>query len=120
MPCAASACNSSQKSRSALGSTPAVGSSSNSKAGECKRHAARARGCLHTPGKLIAALGESHVCERLVDMTPALAHAIHAGDEVQVLAQGQIFPEGKPLRHVADVALDLLGLAERSEERRVG
>ena len=63
-------------------------------------------------GKVVAAFGELEAGERLVDVAPALGHAVHAGDEVQVLAQGQILPERKPLRHVADVTLDLFGLAQ--------
>ena len=37
--------------------------------------------------------------------------AVHARDEAQVLADRQVLPEREALRHVADVALDRLGLA---------
>ena len=37
----------------------------------------------------------------------AVVHAVHAGDEIQVLADGQVFVEAEALRHVADLALDL-------------
>jgi hypothetical protein len=33
-------------------------------------------------------------------------HAVHARDEVEVLADGEVFPERETLRHVADFALD--------------
>ena len=32
----------------------------------------------------------------------AVAHADHPGDEVEVLADGQVFPEREALRHVAE------------------
>ena len=43
---------------------------------------------------------------------PALGHAVHAGDEVEVLADGEVFPQGEALRHVADFALDRRGVAD--------
>src|SRR5258706_6002025 len=42
----------------------------------------------------------------------AVRHAVHAGDEAKVLADGEVDPEREGLRHVADVALDLLALAD--------
>jgi hypothetical protein len=49
--------------------------------------------------------------ERTVDGFAPVAHLIHTRDEVEILADGQVFPIRKPLRHIADVALDLRGLA---------
>src|SRR5207247_745364 len=62
-------------------------------------------------GELVRALRQSQVRERLLDLLVAVGHAIHACDEAQVLANGEILPERKALRHIADVALDLFGLA---------
>ena len=115
MPRAASACSSSQKSRRAFGSTPAVGSSSSSSCGSCNRHAASASRCFQPPdsepASWFARRRESQLSERLVDARRAVGHAVHARDKAQVLADRQVFPERKTLRHVADVALDLPGLA---------
>src|SRR5438552_2073316 len=62
--------------------------------------------------KLIAAGGESEMRNRCVDMLFAVAHAVHASDEIQIFANRQVFPERKALGHVAHVALDFLGLAQ--------
>ena len=61
-------------------------------------------------GELVPTLRQSEVRERLLDLLLPVGHAIHACDEAQVLANGEILPERKALRHIADVALDLLGL----------
>src|SRR5204863_1126843 len=45
-------------------------------------------------------------------MLRAIAHAVHARDEVQIFADRQVFPERKPLRHVTDMALDFLGFPQ--------
>ena len=114
MPRAASACSSSQKSRRAPGSTPAVGSSSSSSSGWCSMQAASARRCFQPPDSDPAScvarpprprpsIARSTACA-------ALRHAVDAGDEVEVLADRQVFPEREALRHVADAALDLAAL----------
>ena len=41
-----------------------------------------------------------------------LRHAIDARDEFEILADRQILIEAEALRHVADIALDLVGLGE--------
>ena len=62
-------------------------------------------------GELIATLRQPEVLQRLLDLLAPVGHTVHARDEAQVLADGEVFPERKALRHVADVALDLSGLA---------
>ena len=42
----------------------------------------------------------------------AIRHPVHARNEAQILANGQIFPERETLRHVPDLALDRLGFAD--------
>src|SRR6185436_6401297 len=37
-------------------------------------------------------------------------HAVHAADELQVLAHGHVLVEAEALGHIADAALDLPGL----------
>ncbi len=41
---------------------------------------------------------------------PWIGDAVHAGHELQILADGEILIEAEALGHVADVALDLVGL----------
>jgi hypothetical protein len=59
------------------------------------------------PGELLRACGEPELLERLLDRLLAIWHFVDARDEVQVLADREVVPEGEALRHVADVALDL-------------
>ncbi len=47
--------------------------------------------------------------QRLRHPPRAVAHAVDAGDEEQVLLDGQVLVEREPLRHVAGEALDLAG-----------
>ena len=37
---------------------------------------------------------------------PAIFHAVHARDEIEILFNAQILPETEPLRHVTDFAFD--------------
>ena len=85
---------SSQKSRRALGSTPAVGSSSSSNCGSCSRHAASASRCFQPPdsepASCFCAVGEAEVGQRLVDPLLAPVEPVHARDEIEVLADRQV------------------------------
>ena len=45
----------------------------------------------------------------------AVRHAVHPRHEIEVLADGEVFPQRKALRHVADLALDRVGLADHVE-----
>jgi hypothetical protein len=40
---------------------------------------------------------------------------VHGGNEIEVLVDREVFVEGKPLRHVTDAALELLGLLGNPE-----
>ncbi len=62
-------------------------------------------------GELVPTLRQPEVHKRLLDLLLPVGHAVHACDEAQVLANGEILPERETLRHVAGVTLDLLGLA---------
>ena len=110
MPSAASSWISSQKSRRAFGSTPAVGSSSSSSCGECSMHAASAKPLLPSArqraGQLRAARGQAEAVERRVDRLLAVGNAVHPRDEVEVLLDRQVLVQAEALRHVADLALD--------------
>ena len=61
--------------------------------------------------ELVCTGHQSDVGQRLLNASAAILHAVHARDEVEVLANREIFPERKPLRHVTDFAFDRLGLA---------
>src|SRR6185503_19734972 len=52
------------------------------------------------------------VLQRLPHRALAVGQAVHARDELEVLAQRQVFPEREALGHVADLALDLRGLPD--------
>ena len=61
-------------------------------------------------GKLIGAGGKPEPADRLARRLARIGHAIDAGDEFEILANGQIGVEAEALRHVADIALDRVGL----------
>ena len=111
MPVAAYAWSSSQNSRRASGSTPAVGSSSSRSCGSCSRQAASARRCFQPPDSVPASCSprarEAQPVERRVDARGAVGHPVHPRDEREVLADREVVPEREPLRHVARAALDL-------------
>ena len=115
MPCAARRCSSSQNSRRALGSTPAVGSSSSSSRGRCSMQHASASRCFHPPESVPVSWSARPVRPRsssaAVDGGAPVGHRVDARGEVEVLADREVVPEREPLRHVADVALDRRGLA---------
>src|SRR5208282_3009911 len=56
-------------------------------------------------------LRQTKLLERPLDLCACANHAVHARDEAEILPNREIVPERKALRHVADVAFDLLGLA---------
>src|SRR2546430_1372148 len=62
-------------------------------------------------GALVPTLRQPQLRERLLDLLVRVCHGVHAGDEAQVLANGEILPEREALRHIAGMALDLFGLA---------
>ena len=57
--------------------------------------------------ELLPAIRQSKSLEAFLDRLPALGHPIDAGDEVEVLLDGQVFVEAEALGHVTDLALDL-------------
>ena len=66
-------------------------------------------------GELLRAIGETELREGRFDAGPDIVHRVHPRDEAQVLADRQVLPQREALRHVADVALDRLGLAQDVE-----
>ena len=129
MPSAASLWISPQNSRRALGSTPAVGSSSSSSSGLGRMQAPSARRCFQPPDSVPAswrlAAHEPEPLDRRARLLLGLREAVDAGDELQVLLDRQVLVEAEALRHVADVALDLVALgqdvvAERRAPAAVG
>jgi hypothetical protein len=62
--------------------------------------------------ELIGAIGQSKLAERSVDPRRNVVHPVHSRNEVQILANGEILPQRKSLRHVTDVALDLPRFAQ--------
>ena len=114
MPSAASLWISSQNSRRALGSTPAVGSSSSSRSGLGRMQAPSARRCFQPPDSVPASCF-SRPCRPSRSMAArasrrGIGQAVDAGDELQVLLDRQVLVQAEALRHVADVALDLVAL----------
>src|SRR3970040_217253 len=63
-------------------------------------------------GKLILSFQKMQVLQSCFNGALAVLHALHARDELQVLAYGEVFPQREALRHVADLALDGRGLAQ--------
>ena len=114
-PSAASAWISFQKSRRALGSTPAVGSSSSSSCGLGKRAGAERQPLLPAAGKLagelLLAAFQAEPLDHVARGAARVAHAVEPRDEFQVLAHRKILIQAEALRHVADLALDLVGVA---------
>src|SRR5262245_66549882 len=60
---------------------------------------------------LFLAAGQAETLDRRTRSRNRLGKPVDAADEFQVLAYGQILIKAEPLRHVADLALDLVGLA---------
>ena len=123
MPSAASLWISPQNSRRALGSTPAVGSSSSSSSGLGRMQAPSARRCFQPPGQLAGQLPLAALKPQPLDggarLLGRIGEPVHARHELQVLQDREVLVEAEALRHVADVALDLLALrADVVAERR--
>ena len=55
---------------------------------------------------------EAEPVERRIDLRPRSAMPYIRATKSQILADGQVLVEAEPLRHVADVPLDRLGLAD--------
>src|SRR6202521_2993030 len=80
-------------------------------------HAGRAREPLlpaagELAGELILTILKAEPREGGVDFLPALRDLIDAGDEFQIFADREIFPEAEALGHVADDAFDAVGLPD--------
>ena len=112
-PSAASAWISFQNSRRALGSTPAVGSSSSRSCGLGSVQAPSASRCFQPPDSSPASCSSRPASPSRSIIARAAAHGVgdpvEARDEFQVLAHREILVEAEALRHVADMALDLVG-----------
>src|SRR5207248_3720464 len=63
-------------------------------------------------GELVPPFLQPQVLQGRRDCLFAIAHAVHARDELQVLADREVLPEREALRHVADLALDRRRLAD--------
>ena len=62
-------------------------------------------------GELSVATLQPQALDHLARGAAGVGHAIEPGDEFQILAHRQILVQRKALRHVADLALDLVGVA---------
>src|SRR5207244_1340295 len=62
-------------------------------------------------GDLILSLVQIYFFENILNSNLPVLHSVHPGDEIQVLADRQVFPEREALRHVAHFALDRGSLA---------
>ena len=62
------------------------------------------------PGDLVLAAGETEMLDHLARRIDRLRQAIDARDKLQVLLHRKVLVEAEALRHIADLALDLLGL----------
>src|SRR5881227_817038 len=56
--------------------------------------------------ELFSAFGQAQFLDAFLHSLPAIFHAVHARDEIEILFNAQILPETKPLRHITDFALD--------------
>ncbi len=63
-----------------------------------------------SPASWFARLVRPRSASGLAYDVAAVWDVVNAGDEVEVLGDGEVIPEGKSLRHVADVALDVCAL----------
>src|SRR5947207_10562990 len=58
--------------------------------------------------ELFFAFGQTEFPDTFLHSLPAIFHAVHARDEIEVFFNAQILPETKPLRHITDFAFDYL------------
>src|SRR5579872_2056220 len=65
--------------------------------------------------QLVAPIEKPHSRHDIVDGDAAIFHLIDAGDEIEVLEDGEILVEAEFLRHIADVAADERRLADNVE-----
>ena len=65
-------------------------------------------------GELLLAAGQPEPLDRLARGAARIGHAIDARDEFQILADREVLVEAEALRHVADLALDLVGSVRMS------
>src|ERR1039457_5638717 len=103
-----------QKARRARGSTPEVGSSRKRMSGSCMMAAPKATRCFQPPGRLPViwfCFPSSPEGEDPLDFLFALLlrDPVDAGEEVEVLADGQIVVEGELLRHVTYALTNCFG-----------
>src|SRR4051794_10951583 len=62
-------------------------------------------------GELSGPVSESKMIQRALPPRLAIVESVHAGDEGEVLANREVFPEREPLGHVADAPFDGTRLA---------
>jgi hypothetical protein len=68
-------------------------------------------------GEPVAQVAEPVALEQFPDARGCICarELMHGGNEVEVLVDREVFVQGKPLRHVTDAALELLGLLGNPE-----
>ena len=65
--------------------------------------------------ELALALDETEPLQRLADAFASVLELVDARHEVEIFADGHVFPEAELLGHVTDAALDLFGLGRDVE-----
>ena len=64
------------------------------------------------PGQLVAAVLEPHALQDRPNRLASIPHLVDARDEVEVLEHREVLVEAEALRHVADLAANLVRLAD--------
>ena len=62
--------------------------------------------------QLVLTRGKAEALERGIDHLAEIAQAVKPADELEVLADGEVFVETKALRHVASLRLDRVTLGD--------
>ncbi len=80
--------------------------------------AARQRQALRLPARerthaLIGLGTQPHTLHQLIGQGAALTQPVHAGEEAQILTDGQVLIHTRLMAHVADHAANLVGIARR-------
>src|ERR1022692_1550236 len=61
--------------------------------------------------------GQPKALDALKHDLATVLHAIHARNEIEILEDAEVFPKTETLRHVADLAFDLLAVANHVEAK---
>ena len=63
-------------------------------------------------GELLLPAGKPELRDAFPDHRPPILQPVHAGHEIQILLDAEVFPETETLRHVADLAFDRLAFRD--------